>query len=135
MNSDLTGKTIRIIGNTAGHNIPTGTICEVVQHHSDNNDVLVRVPNSGIRTGQPQTRTVYVSDYVLCPITREELTKQKGELEIKLKDLTIKIKDMDKYDMKEYNDEDYKILKAIEAFSNEGTLMEKAKRVKEVLGK
>lgn len=120
-NTALVGKQLKVIGNTAGHNVSMGTIITVlrVNYPTTPNPVYIANVNGG-------NRSFYIEDVELCPLTIEQISDAikalDTEIEANKKEqevLRSKIKFMQENKLDVYDEDTFKVYHTLKLLDND----------------
>lgn len=120
------GTYVKIVANTASHNIPIGT----------------RVKIGGSAGGSGPTATyriegyapyVYARDIVAMSSTKKDIEAEIDEMEAEINSLNLKLKFMQDMKLDEYDEDEFRIYGILSAVEGKGTKLEKAKLIKKLL--
>src|SRR5687768_2697147 len=99
------GTKVKIIGNTAGHQIPIGRVVVVSRVRNEGGN-----PEETLYNFVGQNYAAYARDIAPVIITKKELLEEKAKLLNGAADIDTQIKIMEETGMEEYDDEKVRIL-------------------------
>jgi hypothetical protein len=119
------GDRVKIIGNSAGHNIAIGTKVKIRQ-----------VSGAGVNTVysfEGFTYNAYERDIEAVSFSRKDIEAEIDEMEAEINSMNLKLKFMQDMNLDEYDEDEFRIYGILSAVEGKGTKMEKARLIKKLL--